>query len=171
MFSKLTTSLALGAALLLAACAEEPPAADAGAGAGIGDGGAGYGAGQVDPSSIAYFQDLVGDRVYFETDSSRLTAVGMETLGRQAEWLQRNQGVSAVIEGHADERGTRDYNLALGERRAEAARAYLTAQGVSSGRLRTVSYGKERPEALCSDEGCWSVNRRVVTVLAGVPLT
>ncbi len=155
------TLLAAGAALLLAACSDEPPAADAGAGSG--------GAVSLDPSSVAYFQQTVGDRVFFETDSSRLTPVGQATLQRQASWLAENPAVNVVVEGHADERGTREYNLALGARRAEAARAFLAAQGVAANRLRTVSYGKERPEALCSAENCWSVNRRAVSVLAGAP--
>ncbi len=87
----------------------------------------------------------------------------------QAEWLQRYPNRRLVIEGHADERGTREYNLALGARRAEAARSYLISQGVAASRITTVSYGKERPEALCSAETCWSQNRRGVTVLAGAP--
>lgn len=166
MLNKLTMTMAMGAALFLAACSDEAP--DAGAG---GPGGDPSAIGQVDPASVAYFQQNVGDRVFFETDSSRLTAVGEQTLVRQAEWLAQNPGVNAVIEGHADERGTREYNIALGERRAEAARSYLAGQGVAASRLQTVSYGKERPEALCSAESCWSENRRSVTVLAGAPMS
>ena len=162
MISKFTTTLMAGAALLLAACSEEPPQAAA-------PGGPPSSATQLDPASVAYFQQTVGDRVFFETDSSRLTAVGQQTLARQADWLAQNPAVNAVVEGHADERGTREYNLALGARRAEAARAFLVAQGVAPSRLRTISYGKERPEQLCSAENCWSANRRAVSVVAGAP--
>ncbi len=152
--------LAAGAALFLAACESDAPGPEAGAAPTTVS---------VDPSSLQYFQQTVGDRVFFETDSSRVTGIGQQTLQRQAAWLAENAGISAVIEGHADERGTREYNLALGARRAEAARAYLVSQGVAASRLRTISYGKERPEALCSAESCWSQNRRAVTVLAGAP--
>ncbi|WP_246209751.1 peptidoglycan-associated lipoprotein Pal [Pikeienuella piscinae] len=162
MINKLTTTIAFGAALMLAACTGEPPDAEAPA-----PGGAPTST--LDPASVAYFQQTVGDRVFFETDSTRLTQAGQQTLIRQAEWLAQNPGVNAVIEGHADERGTREYNLALGARRAEAARSYLAAQGVAASRLSTISYGKERPEALCSAESCWSENRRAVTVIAGAP--
>lgn len=165
MKSRSNIILAGFAALALAACSEDPPEADAGAGAGSGGGAVGA----VDQSSIQFFQESVGDRVFFETDSSRLTAVGEQTLVRQAAWLAQNPGIDGVIEGHADERGTRDYNLALGARRAEAARVFLISQGVASSRLRTISYGKERPDSLCSAESCWTQNRRAVTVLAGAP--
>lgn len=161
MAFKFSAILAIGAVAFLAACEPETPDADANAGNG--------GATTVDTSTLQYFQQTVGDRVFFQTDSSRLTGVGQQTLQRQAQWLNQNQAVNAVIEGHADERGTREYNLALGARRAEAARAYLVSLGVAAGRLRTISYGKERPEALCSAENCWSQNRRSVTVLAGAP--
>lgn len=132
-------------------------------------GGAGAGAGNIDMASVEYFNVNVGDRVFFETDSSSLTDVAQSTLRRQAEWLAQNPGAIATIEGHADERGTRDYNLALGARRASAARAFLVGEGVEGNRLTTVTYGKERPVALCSDESCWSQNRRAVTVLASAP--
>ena len=124
---------------------------------------------QVAPGSERDFIVNVGDRVYFLVDQTNLTPEGMETLNRQAQWLNQYPNVSIQVEGHADERGTREYNLALGARRAEAARAYLVSLGVAAGRLRTISYGKERPEALCSAENCWSQNRRGVTVLAGAP--
>ena len=161
MTTKFSMILAMGAAAFLAACEPEAPAPQSNAGAST--------AANVDTSTLQYFQQTVGDRVFYQTDSSRLTGVAQQTLARQAAWLNQNQAVNAVIEGHADERGTREYNLALGARRAEAARAYLVSQGVAAGRLRTVSYGKERPEALCSAENCWSQNRRAVTVLAGAP--
>lgn len=120
-----------------------------------------------DPTSTAYFQQAVGDRVLFEVDQSTLTDVGRATLDGQAAWLSTNTDYTAVIEGHADEQGTREYNLALGARRANAAQEYLISQGVASSRLRVVSYGKERPIEVCSDEACYAKNRRAVTVLAG----
>jgi peptidoglycan-associated lipoprotein len=169
MTARFTPFLALILAGALAGCADEPSmtaSADGagGAGAGVGSGGA------LDPTSPEYFRVSVGDRVFFLTDSSSLDAAAQQTLIRQAEWLAQNPGVSVTIEGHADERGTRAYNLALGARRAQAARDFLLAQGVSAGRMTTVSFGKERPVALCSNESCWSQNRRAVTVVAGAPL-
>ena len=107
----------------------------------------------------------VGDRVFFEYDSAVLTPEGRRTLERQAEWLRLFPEHSIMIEGHADERGTREYNLALGERRASAARDYLVAFGMDSSRLNTTSYGKERPYALGHNEESWSLNRRSVTVV------
>ena len=112
---------------------------------------------------------MVGDRVFFGTDEYTLDAEDQATLRRQAEWLQTNPGTRATVEGHTDERGTREYNLALGARRANSAREFLISQGVSPARLQAVSYGKERPIALCSDESCWSQNRRAVTVVTGSP--
>lgn len=120
-----------------------------------------------DPTSTAYFNQTVGDRVLFEVDQSTLTASGRSTLDGQAGWLMTNNDYQAVIEGHADEQGTREYNLALGARRANAAREYLLSKGVPSARLRVVSYGKERPIEICSNEACYAKNRRAVTVLAG----
>lgn len=158
--------LAAVAALTLAAC-EEPASPEAAAAGGAAGQGSGSGGGAVDSSSIEYFQQTVGDRVFFQTDSSAIAGLAVRTLAAQAEWLAQNPGVAVTIEGHADERGTREYNLALGARRAEAARNYLISQGVAPGRIRTISYGKERPEALCSAETCWSQNRRAVTVVTG----
>jgi len=120
-----------------------------------------------DPASTAYFNQTVGDRVLFEVDQSSLTATGRATLDGQAGWLLTNNDYQAVIEGHADEQGTREYNLALGARRANAAREYLLSKGVPASRLRVVSYGKERPIEICSNEACYAKNRRAVTVLAG----
>ncbi len=120
-----------------------------------------------DPTSPAYFSQTVGDRVLFEVDQSSLTSAGMATLDGQATWLGTNIGFTAVVEGHADEKGTREYNLALGARRADAVRNYLISKGVAGNRLRVVSYGKERPAELCSAESCYAQNRRSVTVLAG----
>ena len=102
----------------------------------------------------------------FAVDQSSLSAEAQATLDAQAQWLMTNSDYLAVIEGHADEQGTRDYNLALGARRANAVREYLISQGVPSNRLQTVSYGKERPLAICSDETCYSQNRRAVTVVS-----
>ena len=108
---------------------------------------------------------LGGDRVFFDTDQYDLDDRDRATLEAQAAWLQRYPRVRVTVEGHADERGTRDYNLALGDRRANAAKNYLAARGVSAGRMTVISYGKERPEALGSDESAWAQNRRAVTVL------
>lgn len=120
-----------------------------------------------DPASPAYFQQAIGDRVLFLVDQSTLSPAGRATLDGQAVWLLQNADYTAVIEGHADEQGTREYNLALGARRADAARTYLVSQGVQAGRLQVVSYGKERPIEVCSEEACYAQNRRAVTVLAG----
>ena len=106
-----------------------------------------------------------GDRVFFETDEHDLDDRDRRTLDQQLAWLQRYPNVRITIEGHADERGTREYNLALGDRRANAAKNYLAARGVSSARMQVISWGKERPEAIGSDEGAWAQNRRAVTVI------
>ncbi len=121
--------------------------------------------GSVAPGSVAEFQQRVGDRVFFDLDSSQLRPDGRETLTKQAAWLKQYAQYAITVEGHADERGTREYNLALGARRAQTVAGYLTAQGVPAGRLKTISYGKERPEVVGSDEGAWSRNRRGVTTL------
>lgn len=118
-----------------------------------------------DPTSVAYFQQTVGDRVLFAVDQSTLSDAAKATVLAQADWLGRNPEFSAIIEGHADEQGTRAYNLALGARRANAVQEYLVSLGVASNRLRTVSYGKERPLEICSQESCYQQNRRGVTVL------
>lgn len=119
----------------------------------------------VKPGTGQDFVVNVGDRVYFDEDQSILNAQGQATLNGQAKWLARYSQYTITIEGHADERGTRQYNIALGARRAQAARDYLVSQGVSATRIRTISYGKERPVAVCNDNSCWSQNRRAVTVL------
>lgn len=118
-----------------------------------------------DPTSPAYFQQSVGDRVYFSVDQSTVDASAQATLQAQADWLNSNPEYRITIEGHADEQGTREYNLALGARRANAVREFLTSRGVSGDRLQTVSYGKERPAELCSVESCYAMNRRAVSVL------
>lgn len=131
------------------------------------NGGAGGLAGSVsDPTSPAYFQQAIGDRVLFAVDQSTLSPEAQATLNGQAEWLMANRDFTAVIEGHADEQGTREYNLALGARRANAVHEYLVSRGVAGNRLRVVSYGKERPIEICSEEACYAKNRRAVTVLA-----
>lgn len=119
-----------------------------------------------DQASPAYFQQSVGDRVVFLVDQSSLTDEARSILAAQAGWLASNPAYSAVIEGHADEQGTREYNLALGARRANAAREYMISQGVAGDRLKVVSYGKERPLEICSEESCYTKNRRAVTVLS-----
>ncbi|THH37221.1 peptidoglycan-associated lipoprotein Pal [Aliishimia ponticola] len=162
------TVLLLGA-LALSACTD--PARLGGADATAGGAGTAANAGIVpgsasDPTSPAYFQQSIGDRVLFPVDQSNLTAEGQATLDGQAAWLMQNVAYTAVIEGHADEQGTREYNLALGARRADTVRNYLISKGVAGNRLRVVSYGKERPAEICSEEACYAKNRRSVTVLA-----
>lgn len=120
-----------------------------------------------DPRSPAYFNQTIGDRVLFAVDQSTLSPEAQRVLDGQAQWLMTNNDYLAVIEGHADEQGTREYNLALGARRANAAREYLISRGIAASRLRVVSYGKERPIEVCSSEACYAKNRRAVTVLAG----
>ncbi|WP_316354655.1 peptidoglycan-associated lipoprotein Pal [Candidatus Trichorickettsia mobilis] len=117
----------------------------------------------VESSLIADFEKHAGDRVFFAFDSSSISPHSKEVLHKQSEWLKKHPHVKATIEGHADERGTREYNLALGERRAEAARKFLVHNGIEAGRLDTVSYGKERPAVIGNDEKAWSQNRRSVT--------
>lgn len=119
-----------------------------------------------DPASPAYFQQTVGDRVLFLVDQSTLSPQGQVVLDAQVTWLLTNADYNAVIEGHADEQGTREYNLALGARRANSAREYLISHGVAGNRLKVVSFGKERPIEICSAESCYNKNRRAVTVLA-----
>src|SRR5215510_4803426 len=119
----------------------------------------------VTPGSIADFKQNVGDRVYFDFDQSSIRDDGRATLNKQAEWLKKYTNYPITIEGKCDERGTREYNLALGERRANSVRQYLVAQGVPASRIKTISYGKERPEVVGSDEGAWARNRVGITAL------
>jgi peptidoglycan-associated lipoprotein len=119
----------------------------------------------VAPGTVGDFRQNVGDRVYFDTDMSTVRQDDRATLDRQAEWLNKYTNYQVTIEGNADERGTREYNLALGERRAASVRQYLVAKGVSASRIKIISYGKERPEVVGSDEAAWARNRRAVTVL------
>ncbi|MFP1644472.1 peptidoglycan-associated lipoprotein Pal [Pontitalea aquivivens] len=165
-------ALLLLSALALAAC-NNPDRYGAGGGV-VDPGGAfGGGAGGVDqmglasdPNSPAYFAQTIGDKVLFAVDQSTLGPDAQNTLRGQAQWLAGRPQYSAIIEGHADEQGTREYNLALGARRANSVQEYLISQGVAPNRLRTVSYGKERPLAVCSTEQCYSQNRRAVTVIS-----
>ena len=117
------------------------------------------------PTSPAYFQEAIGDRVLFAIDQSSLGPEAMDLLNSQATWLMTNGDYKIIVEGHADEQGTRDYNVALGARRANSVKEYLNSLGVAATRIQTVSYGKERPIEICSKESCYSVNRRAVTVL------
>ena len=130
-------------------------------GTGVGNLGPGQGA----PGSQQEFLVTVGDRVFFETDSSQLTPTAIATLDKQAAWLNRYTNYRIMIEGHADERGTREYNIALGARRGSIVVNYLVSKGVNGQRLTTKSFGKERPVAICNDISCWSQNRRAVTVV------
>jgi peptidoglycan-associated lipoprotein len=148
-------AFALLAALTAAACASkvnELGAAGAGGGAAV-------------PGSQQDFVVNVGDRVFFDSDSTELTMQSRATLDKQAQWLATYNRYAFIVEGHADERGTREYNVALGAKRAEAVRAYLASRGIEPSRMRTISYGTERPVAVCDDISCWSQNRRAVTVL------
>jgi peptidoglycan-associated lipoprotein len=143
----------LAAALAIAGCANKNGA--------VGEAGA-----AATPGSQQDFVVNVGDRVFFSTDSTDLSPQARATLDKQAQWLNTYQQYAQfTIEGNADERGTREYNLALGARRAQAVRDYLVSRGIAASRIRTISYGKERPVALCDDISCWSQNRRAVTNL------
>ena len=146
-------ALALVSVMFIAACANKPADQQAGVG------------GQATPGSQQDFVVNVGDRVFFESDQTDLTSTARATLDKQAQWLQQYNRYSFTIEGHADERGTREYNIALGARRAQTVREYLVSRGIPANRMRTISYGKERPVAVCNDISCWSQNRRAVTVL------
>ena len=146
--------VAIAALTLMAACSEQQAAAPATTTS-------------VTPGSVADFRQNVGDRVFFDTDQSNLRDDARQTLNRQAEWLKKYTNYPITIEGHCDERGTREYNLALGARRAAATRDFLVSKGVPANRMKTISYGKERPVAVCDDISCWSQNRRAVTVLNG----
>jgi peptidoglycan-associated lipoprotein len=158
------------AGLALAACSNPDRFGDGSGGFGAGGPGGGIassGLGDVnDPRSPAFFQSRIGDRVFFTVDSSTLTDQARQTLDAQARWLIDNPQYAIIIEGHADERGTREYNVALGARRANAVVEYLGAQGIGAGRMRSVSYGKERPVEACPEQRCWDINRRAVTLIS-----
>jgi len=164
---RLKIVMAISAALLLAACSSKP--ADTGGGT---TGGTNSGSttaasvpGAPAPGSPQDFVTNIGDRVFFGTDRYDLTQEAQAELQKQATWLKTYPQYRFVIEGHCDERGTREYNLALGERRATAVRNYMVALGIDAGRMQTISYGKERPAVLGDDEAAWAQNRRGVIVL------
>ncbi|WP_112321635.1 OmpA family protein [Oceanibium sediminis] len=121
----------------------------------------------IEVSSVAYFNQVIGDRVQFAVDQSSLSPQAMAILDQQAAWLLAQSTTAITIEGHADETGTREYNFRLSARRASSVRDYLVAKGIPDGRISTLPFGKERPLAVCSDESCWSRNRRAVTVVTG----
>nr|WP_205563358.1 peptidoglycan-associated lipoprotein Pal [Cohaesibacter haloalkalitolerans] len=154
--AKTSIRVVFGVALLtaLAACSSTPSKLG------------GEGLNSATPGSAQDFVVNIGDRVFFETDSSDLNYSAQATLDKQSSWLQQYPNYRIAIEGHADERGTREYNIALGARRANAVRNYLVSKGIQSNRMSTKSYGKERPVAVCNDISCWSQNRRAVTTLA-----
>jgi len=155
------TLLALASTLfVLTACESEP--SDTGAAGGAG----GAVGGVATPGTQGDLSTNIGDRVFFDYDSAVLGTEAQATLARQAEWLAQYTNVNVVIEGHCDERGTREYNIALGERRAAAVKQYLVSLGLGEGRVSTISYGKERPAVLGSDEATYAQNRRGVTVIA-----
>lgn len=145
----------LAVALSMGACANKNPLGGA-------DGAM---ASAATPGSQQDFVVNVGDRVFFESDQTELSPQAIATLEKQARWLQSYNRYAFTIEGHADERGTREYNIALGARRAQSVRTFLASRGIDPSRMRTISYGKERPVAVCNDISCWSQNRRAVTVL------
>jgi peptidoglycan-associated lipoprotein len=172
------SAVALLLAGLMAGCSSTSDdaaggAGAAGMGAGAGGGASGSGItsqglpGEPVPGTQEDLEVSVGDRVFFAYDSAVLSTVATQTLDRQGAWLKQYSDIVITIEGHTDERGTREYNLALGARRAAATRDFLVARGVSANRLKTISYGKERPVAVCDDISCWSQNRRAVTALNG----
>jgi peptidoglycan-associated lipoprotein len=166
--------LAIAAMVAITGCAKKKPAvlpppppsttgssSDTGAGTGAG----GYGNGIVPGSRADFLQQAGTDTIHFETNSSDVTGEATGILQSQARWLTAHANVRVTVEGHCDERGTREYNLALGERRANSAKNALVADGVSADRISVISYGKERPAAMGSDEASWAQNRRAVTVV------
>ncbi|PVH29039.1 peptidoglycan-associated lipoprotein Pal [Pararhodobacter oceanensis] len=164
--SFLNKATLLAVAIVLAACSNPRGGADDydyGQGSGINSTALGD---PSDPASIAYFNQTIGDTVHFTLNSTDLSEQGQVILRTQAVWLNRNPQYSILIEGHADERGTREYNVALGARRAARVEQFLIGQGVAASRLRTVSYGKERPVEACAQQRCWDLNRRAVVVVS-----
>ncbi len=156
-----TTLLAVCSAVFLLTACETAPNGKGGA-----DGSGGAKGGDSRPGTQGDLEDKVGDRVFFDFDSAVIKTEGQETLRKQADWLKKYPAVNVTVEGHCDERGTREYNLALGERRATAAKHYLVSLGIPAGRVQTISYGKERPAVVGSDESAWNQNRRAVTVVS-----
>jgi peptidoglycan-associated lipoprotein len=157
--TRLPALLAVIAMVAIAGCASKDQLPNNAAELGLGGAGT--------PGSSQDFTVNVGDRIFFDTDSSAIRADAQATLARQAQWLNQYPQYAITIEGHADERGTREYNLALGARRAAATRDFLVGRGVAGNRIKTITYGKERPVAVCDDISCWSQNRRAVTALGG----
>jgi len=161
----------LALALVFSACSRNNP--DYGLNVpstGSNNGGNAYGdveGGPITPGSSREFSNRIGDTVSFTTDSTELSGTATQILNGQAQWLQQYSNYPILIEGHADERGTREYNIALGAQRATVVKQYLISHGVNPNRIKTVSYGKERPVAVCPDISCWQQNRRAVTVLNG----
>jgi len=154
-----------GALLLLAACSSNPDPAG-GPGGPLGPGGPGGPSGpRSGPGSQQDLASTAGDRVFFAYDRAEISPEAQQILRRQSEWLRRYPNVSVTIEGHCDERGTREYNLALGERRAQSVKNVLVALGIPAGRIQTISYGKERPEIPLSDNQSYAQNRRGVTTV------
>jgi peptidoglycan-associated lipoprotein len=155
-----------GALVLLAACSSAPEAPATGAAAGGAMGApAGGVAGAAVPGSQQDLKQTAGDRVFFALNRSDVTSEAQQILQHQAEWLRRYPNVTVTIEGHCDERGTREYNLALGARRADAVKNVLVAMGIPAGRISTISYGKERPIVLGSNEAAWAQNRVAITTV------
>ena len=159
----LTKSAAILALLATAACTDTTGGLFGGSGSDVN----GAGIGSIDETSLEYFQASIGSTVLFAVDQSSLSGDSIAVLNAQAGWLNANPTVSVLIEGHADEQGTREYNIALGSKRASSVRDYLVSQGVADSRISVVSYGKERPIAVCSNVSCWSQNRRAVTIVSG----
>jgi peptidoglycan-associated lipoprotein len=157
----------IAAVLLLAACESTPDNAATTAGTGAGSGSGLSSSTAPRPGSPEEFVVSVGDRVFFDTDRSTVRPDGRATLDKQAAWLKQYPQNVITVEGHADERGTREYNLALGNRRATAAKNYLVATGINPNRITTISYGKERPAVVGSNEQAWAQNRRAVSVVTG----
>jgi peptidoglycan-associated lipoprotein len=149
----------MGAMLLASACSSSQKGADANGAGGLGT------AGTATPGSQADLAQNIGDRVFFSLNGYDVNSEGQATLTKQSGWLSQYSNVSVIIEGHADERGTREYNLALGDRRSNSVRNYLIANGVQPSRITTISYGKERPAVPGHDESAWAQNRRAVTVV------
>ena len=158
---------AIAAISLLAACSKSPPVTTGnnGGGGAISQPSSGGPVGGSQEDLVAN----VGDRVFYELNSSTLTDAGQATLSKQADWLAKYPNVSVQVAGNCDDRGTEEYNLALGQRRANAAKDFLTAKGVSSSRVTTISYGKDRPTALGDDEQSWAQNRNAITSVASGP--
>ena len=155
----------LASVLLLAACADTTPTTGGAAGGASASTPSTSSSGSVQPGTEQDLVQNVGDRVFFDYDKSDIKAEGRQVLQRQADWLKKYSNVTVTVEGHCDERGTREYNLALGERRATAVKKMLVALGVTPNRVSTISYGKERPAVVGSNEAAYAQNRRGVTVV------